>query len=365
MTEQTRSPDADREPDAQELNRRGIARLEAGDAAGALAEFRRAAARAPHAPEPWNNAGLVRQRLGQLREAVADFDRALALRPDYPEALSNRGRARQALGDCDGARADFDRALAGATGGFAVAVLHNRGALHQERGDLAAALADYDRALALDPGHAATRAARGLARKESGDLDGALADFDAALEQGPDEGRATLYHGRGGVRALRNDFAGALADYDRALALDPERFNYYLSRGNARYHRRDPRALLDVRMAFRLDPDAAAREMLRILTTDARRDAAAVLENCTKHLRLSDQDVLAHGRRGLTLLLLGRRAEADADLARFRELAPGLEPYLLRVLELIDGPAGPAAAEAVCDAVFAGAAPSAFAGLPF
>jgi tetratricopeptide (TPR) repeat protein len=321
--------------DAQTVNRRGIARLQGGDAAGALEDFRRAALLKPDYPEPWNNSGLLRHMLGQFGPAVADFDRALAIRPDYPEALTNRGRARQALGDPAGARADFDRALAIAgTGGFAASVLHNRGALRQDSGDLAGARADYDRALQIDPGHTATLVRRGSARKEAGDLHGALADFDRALEQNPSQGLAAIYHGRGGVRVLLNDFAGALRDYDQALSLEPDKFHLYISRGNARYHCRDPRGVVDFRMAFRLDPEGAADELLRIITADARRNPQAVLDNCTRHLRINAGDLLASARRGLTLLLLGRDAEAEPDLARVRAHVPDLQAHLQRLVQL-------------------------------
>src|SRR5262249_54605330 len=160
-----------------------------------------------------------------------------------------------------------------------------------------------------DPAHTATYVCRGNLRKQTGDLDGALADFDRAVEQNPRASLAAAYHGRGGVRVLLNDFAGAIADYDRALSLEPENFHPYISRGNARYPKRGPRGLLDFRMAFRLDPDGAAREVLRSLNGDVRRDAGAVLDNCDKHLRINDRDWLASARRGLTLLLLGRAAE--------------------------------------------------------
>jgi tetratricopeptide (TPR) repeat protein len=323
-------------PDARGLNRRGLARLKSGDIAGALADFHAAATDKPDYPEPWNNAGLVRQILGDLGEAVADFDRALAVRPDYPEALTNRGRARQAMGDVAGARADFDRALRlVGSSPFAASVLHNRGLLRQAQGDLAGALADFDQALDRDPKHTATYVARGLARKENGDLEGALADFNQALEQNPSQGLATIYHDRGGVRVLQNDFAGALADYDQALSLEPERYLFYISRGNARYHRRDPRGVLDYRMAFRLDAEGAAREFVRIVSTDTQRDAEAVLENCTRHVRLSDRDVLAYARRGLTLLVLGRDAEAAPDVARCRALLADAFPCFQRVLDLM------------------------------
>ena len=229
---------------------------------------------------------------------------------------------------------------------FAASVLHNRGLLRQAQGDLAGALEDFDQALAIDRKHTSTYVARGLARKETGELEAALADFNQALEHNPSQGLATIYHGRGGVRVLQNDFAGALADYDEALSLEPERYLFYISRGNARYHVRDPRAVFDYRIAFRLDAEGAAREFVRIVTTDAQRDAEAVLDNCNKHLRLSDRDVLAYARRGLTLLLLGRDAEAAHDTARCRALLSDALPYFQRVLDLMLHSRGsPAAAE--------------------
>jgi tetratricopeptide (TPR) repeat protein len=323
---------------ARALNRRGIARFQSGDVHGALADFRQAALLQPNYAEPWNNSGLLRQTLGQLTQAVADFDRALAIRPDYPEALTNRGRIRQALGDLESARSDFDRALElAANTPFAASILHNRGMLRQQNGDAAGALADFDQALRLDPAHTGTYICRGNLRKETGHLDEALADFDRALEQNPSASLAAAYHGRGGVRVLQSDFAGAIADYDRALSIEPEQFHLYISRGNARYHQRDPRGLLDFRMAFRLDPDGAARELLRNLNNDVRRDAAAVLDNCDKHLRISDRDVLAYARRGLTLLLLGRTAEATPDLARAAALVPDMQVWLRKLVALAGG----------------------------
>ncbi len=323
---------------ARALNRLGIARFRCGEVAGALEAFQKAARLEPDYAEPWNNSGLLRQMLGRLTEAAADFDRALAVRPDYAEALTNRGRVRQALGDVEGARADFDRALELAAGTpFAASVLHNRGTLRQNGGDVAGALADFDEALRIDPAHTATYLCRGNLRKHTGDLQGALADFERALEQNPAASMAAAYHGRGGVRVLLNDFAGAIADYDRALSLEPGQYHLYISRGNARYHKRDPRGLLDFRTAFRLDADGAARELIRLLRGDARRDAEGVLANCAKHLRINDRDVLAYARRGLTLLLLGRAAEAGPDLARVAEMAPDMQLWLRKLIALAGG----------------------------
>ena len=85
---------------ARALNRQAIARLMQGDAAGALADFRRAVEMDGSYAEPWNNSGLIRHNLGQLTEAAADFDRALALRPDYAEALTNGARCNSRAISC-------------------------------------------------------------------------------------------------------------------------------------------------------------------------------------------------------------------------------------------------------------------------
>jgi tetratricopeptide (TPR) repeat protein len=316
--------------DAEGWNQLGIARVGQGDLAGALAAFDEARRLNPGYAEAWNNSGLVRQMLGQLTEAIADFDQALAIREAYPEALNNRGRTLQTLGDDAGALADFGRALAYADGPFLASVLHNRGMLRQAMGDLEGALADFDRALAINPHHTPTWLQRATARKEAGDLPGALHDAEQALAALPAEQAAAAYHCRGGIRALQNDFAGAVADYDRALALEPDTVCFYVSRGHARYHLRDRRGLVDYRMAFRLDPDTAAREVVRVLTVP---DASDVLTNCDKHLRLNGRDAVAYARRGLTRMLMGQEAEAEADFARFHELAPDMDAYLTQVID--------------------------------
>ncbi|MBV9123667.1 MAG: tetratricopeptide repeat protein [Planctomycetes bacterium] len=329
VTPQAREPAA-----AAGFNRRGITRFRAGDREGALDDFGEAIRHDPGCAEAWNNSGLVRHLLGNVAEAIGDFDQALCLNPHYADAWNNRARARQAQGDRAGARADLDRALACAPARFAVIVLHNRGALRQLAGDRAGALADFDRALELDPEHVAPYVPRGTARKEAGGLHGALADFDRALERVAPAAAASIWHHRGGVRVLLNDFAGAIRDYDQALTLDPGFYLAYISRGHARYHRRDRRAGVDYLLAFRLCPEATAREIERFLFEQAQREAAQVLANCEQHLRINPRDALAHARRGLTLVLLGREAEAPANLSCFRSLAGELQELLTRVLEL-------------------------------
>lgn len=84
----------------------------------------------------------------------------------------------------------------------------------------------------------------------------------------PRHALAPVYHNRGGVRVLQNDIRGAIADYTSAIEIDPRLLVAYLSRGNARYHNRDPMALADYWHALKVDPGLAAAEIIRMLVND-------------------------------------------------------------------------------------------------
>jgi tetratricopeptide (TPR) repeat protein len=250
----------------------------------------------PLSPEACNNRGAARHARGDLDGAIADFDRALELNPRYPEAYNNRGAARHARGDLDGAIADLDRALE-LKSNYAEAY-NNRGAARGARGDRSGAIADFDRAVQLTSRHAA----------------------------------APIYHNRGAARS--GDFDGAIADFNQAITIDPLYCVAYISRGNARYHQRDPGCQADYRMAFLLDARLAAREIIRVIAVGVRCDLESVLDGCRSHLRLNASDVVARARRGLTLLLLGREAEAEPDFRQIRLQSPEWEhPLQLLVQE--------------------------------
>jgi tetratricopeptide (TPR) repeat protein len=318
-----------------ELNRDGIDRFNRSDLAGAAAQFRLAADLDPDFPPAWNNLGLVLQTAHRWSEAASAFDCALAARPDYPEALVNRARCLLELGRTTDALADCDRALACAGGEMRVAALHNRGTYRHRAGDLAGAEADLTLALELDPTRLDTRVNRAAVRKDAGDLTGARSDVDHALGELPSDRTGDALHLRGGVRALEADFRGAVADYDAALAAEPDNVCFLISRANAHYHLRDGRGVDDYRTAFRLNARAAAHEAARLLIDDVRRRPEEVLDNCDRHLRIDPDDALAHARRGLTLLTLGRDDEAAPAFARCRDLAPDQDGDLGLVVAII------------------------------
>ncbi len=97
-------------PDALHLT--GMAALDLGRAAEAVAWIGAAIAARGDVAAFHNNLGLALARLGRHREASLACARALELQPDYAEALINLGNALQALGRPEQAAERFREALA-------------------------------------------------------------------------------------------------------------------------------------------------------------------------------------------------------------------------------------------------------------
>lgn len=317
--------------EAKELCLRGMSCQKRGDLAAALADFTQALDIHPGCLEAWNNRGAIRHLLGDRAGGLADLDRALENCPDYAEAYNNRGIVRHALGNLAGALADFDRAIE-LLPRYAEAC-SSRATTRHALNDLAGALADYDRALAIQPSFAEAFYGRAAVRHALGDLTGALADYDQVLRLIPRQAAAPIYHLRGGVRISQRRFREAIADYDCALEIDPSLCMLYLSRGNARHHLRDFACRDDYHTAFQLHPQAAAAEVVRIVVNDLQTDAAVVLENCRKHVRMCPEDVIAYARRGISLWLVGRQAEAEKDFEQFIRRRPDWKGHLERIIE--------------------------------
>lgn len=235
---------------ADEHFRRGVARFEKGDLAGAIADFDRAlelhaqsvdgdnrrgdalkldnkldrdraltpriAVVDPFLAATHYNRGLARQAGGDLEGAYTDFDRAVQLNPRDDAAWNNRGSMRQDKGDLDGAIADFSRAIAMAPGNFKA--WYNRGNARQSQGRWEDAIADYSRVLELAPRLAMAFNNRGNARRAKGELEKAIADYRSALEIDP--GLTLAYANRGLTLLLQGEDAAAKRDFDICRSLD-------------------------------------------------------------------------------------------------------------------------------------------------
>jgi len=69
----------------------GLVRARAGDEAGAITLFERAAAVCSHCGPVWNELGVLHARQGRFVDAEAAYQRAIELEPDFAAAYYNLG----------------------------------------------------------------------------------------------------------------------------------------------------------------------------------------------------------------------------------------------------------------------------------
>jgi tetratricopeptide (TPR) repeat protein len=164
----------------------GVALYQAGDLAGADAEFREALRLEPRALWPQFYHGICAYRRKDPEAAVAAFTACVVLAP------SRREMARH---------------------------LYNRAKALKAAGRPRQALEDYDLALECDPGLAAAALNRALLHHEAGRYAEALRDLQRALDGGADP--ATVLYNRARVNLDQDNQAAAVADLRQALRHDP------------------------------------------------------------------------------------------------------------------------------------------------
>lgn len=275
---------------AREARAEGVRQLESGypgkaiEAFGAAADLYQRLA-APTQDDRHNCAaalesrGIAKSEAGDVGGAIADFDASIALREEiqaaldegWPvpqrielaRALQNRGNAKSYAGDVAGAIADYDSAITlmeairDALGeGWPVPlrndlaqVLQNQGNAKSEAGDVRGAIADLDASIALREeiqialgegwpvplrnDLARTLLTRGITKSDAGDIAGAIADYDAsialmvAIRKVSGEGwsvplrngLAGALQNRGNAKSNAGDIAGAIAHLDASIEL--------------------------------------------------------------------------------------------------------------------------------------------------
>ncbi|MEG3871915.1 MULTISPECIES: tetratricopeptide repeat protein [unclassified Microcoleus] len=96
---------------AEDLFNSALAKSEAGDIQGAIADYTEAIRLNPNYAKAHNKRGIIHGRnLKDYPAAKADFDRAIEINPNYGDAYYNRARVREFLEDKPGAIADYQKA---------------------------------------------------------------------------------------------------------------------------------------------------------------------------------------------------------------------------------------------------------------
>lgn len=249
-------------PDA--LHLMGVARLEAGDVAEALALIGRAHAGSPRDAAILENLGLAHLAARNYREAEDLLRRALALRPAHGLlhmrlglALGSQGRLDEAaaaleqaarlapgepdvqlnLGNALAAQGETDRALACYRSVLALRPRHpaahfNIGTLCRQIGRLDEARAALENALAAAPDDPDAHINLGMVCEDQGRMEEAASCYRRALKADPDHAHALK--NLGGVLAVQGKLDEAVAAYERAVRLKPD---YYEALSELAYHR--------------------------------------------------------------------------------------------------------------------------------
>jgi tetratricopeptide (TPR) repeat protein len=347
--------------------RRGEARLELKDGAGARADFEQAVALAPSV-----RAYLGRARtaalLGDTAAALDAASRAIALDPRSAEAFAARGHLRP-VADHEARRSDFDRAVTLEPRNASYRLL--RGGELLALGDSAAALEDAEQGCLLDPSNADGWTLRGdmavvahdrtRARNlfehaieldannrdahanlavilfAAGDNDGALAHVTRAIALGdPAPADEHVLHSK--ILESKGDHEAAAASADRAVARDPKLASGWQARSNARIslgthaieagalpeesERILRPALADVDRAIELSPDDSGKYVGRAYLRRMLGDPHGSIDDATRALELAPNEGRAFSNRAAAHLMLGETDAAFSDAQETIRILP-------------------------------------------
>lgn len=178
----------------------------------------------------------------------------------------------------------------------------------------------------------AALAATGIFVRVPDDYLATSADLAALKDNRPALAKALLR--RGAFLFDKGDVTASLADEDAAIAIDPNAATAHAIRALALASKGDARADAAADRAIALDPKQllASRAKAVWALTQRRYDDAKKAFSAELVLNAKDENSLA-GRASVNLLL-GRGAEALADVDAALELVPGLKVHILRATAL-------------------------------
>lgn len=164
----------------------GLSAMRMDDRPQAEAAFTIAVDRTPDDLRAWYYRGVNRLAAGNAHGALADLDRVLELAPDDAHGLLRHAEAQAMLGATAKARLDLAKLLEiQSTGPAAEQALETLGGFSLAEGDLRGALAHYDRMVGIAPYSAEALAHRGSVLAALGRDVEALEDLELAVDRDP------------------------------------------------------------------------------------------------------------------------------------------------------------------------------------
>jgi tetratricopeptide (TPR) repeat protein len=262
--------------------------------------------------------------------AIADCTEVIQKREAPADVLANayfiRGVTWLSSSDYAKAEADLDEAIK--LNGAVTEYHRARGFVRGVQSKAAGAVEDLDIVLKANPKDGWSLVLRGGSKDNLGDPDGAIVDFNAALQLNPKD--ILAYIDRGVAYRNKRDAARALADDDAAIAIDPNFPGGYGARCLTRavFSVDLDKALADCDRALQLNPknyfDVATKAFVHLRL----KQYEAAIADATASLAMKPNNGNALAIRSMAERALGRRAQADADLAAAHKIDPELDSVM-------------------------------------
>ena len=330
-------------PELRQRVEAGLKAKQAGDLDAAIREFQRVVELAPMLPAAHVNLGAVYSEKKDYAGAIPPLRKALELNPDLPGAHGMLGVALLAQGYASESIAHLEKAKAVDMLGIALfeagrtreAIDKLEEAAEKRPGDpdllyyLSQAHAKLARQAAQvitdqSPDSPRAHQLRAESHAAGGGRDQAGKEFRAALAARPELrgvhlALGELYLGAG-------DYAGAEREFRAEATMAPGSATAAYKLGEAlRNLGETKQAIAELQRADKLQPDSP-EILLQLGTALASSDPAAAEALLRRVLQLEKESSVArsaHFQLAQILRKLGRTAEADAELKRFKELQGG------------------------------------------
>jgi tetratricopeptide (TPR) repeat protein len=304
---------------------RGIAHLQNGHPAEAIADFTEAIRLAPKSAELYRMRGQAHMENGEQEAAIADFSEAIERDPNDDTAYVERANAitgGMADEECESKDAIDDCTSAIRLNPKNVGAYLTRSSLyHDYRHDDESAIADCTSVIRLDPEKGYL--ARAELHKMCGDYESAITDYTDILGLNPkasNELGFSVYKLRADAHLAGGSIEQAIADYTELVRRDP-----YAYRFRGEFYEKQgeyDKAIADYTEFIRHQAESASWYKLRGDVYLKKGDYDKAIEDYTEMIRADPTAAWGYQHRAHAYELKGQPDKATAD----RQAAAGLKP---------------------------------------